>query len=228
MSYIGPSHHHPEIARFLGSIPTDAALETLTATVTAAWDRLSDLSRRRDAHAEELQALDSRPIFDASAKEQEATINRRMVLDGLLRAFPAQFARDQRAFARATLAWLARVRQLALDEAQRAQEALDPIEADARAGQTALSMAERAKEARQLTEDEYREHVAAFEAQRIPLHAQAQPLIDQRNLAAMAAQVCEILAQQYGARLRLDEPTTWQDAVEQALQGRQTRALVPA
>jgi hypothetical protein len=206
--------------RFLATLPDDAELAQRTEAFAAADARLRDLYVKRDAYQAELDTLDGGALFDASAKEQAAIIQRRMLLVGLLAAMPAQLSAAMRARTLANLAWLQRVRQLARAQLQQAQGEVDGFMERRGALHKELNRIEE----RWLSPAEASEQTAAVMAQMQANATAALPAQSARGQAQMVVEVCEILSRQYGEQVRLDRRHTWDEAASRA--GRPSTASI--
>ena len=193
---------HPELCGFLATIPPDAEEQRLAAAFRGIDEQLTARRGREAACQQEIAAIDAE-FVDASAKQQEAMITRRMRLAAELQTLPAQLDVVTRRRVPAHLAWLRRVRALALGEAARAEAALDAPIATSHQLQVELWRDE-ARLAWQplLSVDE---RAAKIEQAR-GLTAAMQPARDRLQRAQLVAEICQILA---GEKTNLDAPSTW-------------------
>ena len=216
MGYIGKNDmEHPAFAPFVATLE-DVELQHLSEAYAAADDRLRGLQGRRDTAQQEITAIDT-SLFDLSAKQQEAALDRRVRLQASIDTLPAHLAEAQRRLVLANLAWLSRLHALAWSEAQRAQDELEPVYDAARDDRKAMDRAERAKMSREVSQQEWQEQQLAHRTRQQERHAQTDPARQRRAQAQEAAKVCEIRAHRFGEQVRLESPHTWDEAAAQAV-----------
>ncbi|HZG68963.1 MAG TPA: hypothetical protein VEZ12_19660, partial [Herpetosiphonaceae bacterium] len=134
---------HPSLAPFIATID-DAELVRLTEAYAAADAHVRGLEARRDAAQQEIAAIDAQ-IGELPAPAMDKALTQRGRLSGLLAGLPTALARTRRERVLANLAWLRRVRELALAEAERLHAEIDPIMARAHEDRKAINDRELAK-----------------------------------------------------------------------------------
>ena len=223
MGYIGKSdREHPSLAPYVATMD-DAELTRLTEVYQAADEHIRALEARRDAARQEIAAIDEQ-IGELPAPAMDKALTQRARLSGLLDGLPTALAKAQRERVLANLAWLRRVRELALAEAERVHAEIDPIMEQARADRKAINARELAKLSREITEEQLAEEHAAYRTRQAERNAQTEAARGRLVRADEVVSVCEIRAQQqYGDAVRLTQPSTWEVAAAPAV-----RSLVPA
>ncbi len=204
---------HQELCGFLATIPPDADEQRLADALRTVEAQLSALRSRESAASKEIASIDAE-LVDASAKQQDQLLTRRAHLVGEIQSLPTQIAIVTRRYVAAHLAWLARVRQLAQAEADRASAEVEPINEQARDEAKDLAKVERQKEVGYVSPQDFAERQALVYAHRRELHEQSQPARDQLSRARLVAEVCEIQARRYGEKVALAAPYTWEDAAQ--------------
>ncbi len=201
---------HPTLAPFVATV-NDAELTRLTEAYTAADAHVRGLEARRDAAGQEIAAIDEQ-IGNLDAPATDKALTQRGRLSGLLAGLPTALDRTRRERVLAHLAWLQRVRVVALAEAQRARDEIEPTMTAARDDRQQVNRAELAKLSREITEADLAEQQAAFRARQEERHAQTEAARGRLARAEEVVSVCEIRAQQYGDEVRLAHPSTWEHA----------------
>ncbi len=225
MGYIGKSDlEHPSLAPYVAGVD-DAELARLTEAYQAADQHIRALEARRDAARQEIAAIDE-AIGELPAPAMDKALTQRARLSGLLAGLPTALGKAQRDRVLANLAWLQRVRDVALAEAERLHAELDPIMDQARDDQKHMGRAELAKEARQITEADLAEQYAAFTTRQAERRAQTEAARSRLARAEEVVSVCEIRAQQYGETVQLASRASWEVAAA-ARAAAPMRGLVP-
>jgi hypothetical protein len=201
----------PDVVTFLASVPADDELARLTETYTAAMAHVTTLQARTDAARQDIARIDERLM--AAPEEQSKLLTQRSQQMAALEVYPAQLVEAIRRRGLAHLYWLARLREVALAEATRADEAITPHMT------TIISMRKR------LDRDDA--HGAGYrqigEGERATLAEQRAATIaemshDQQQLqrAQEVAAVAQGRAQMvYGEGIALEQPALWTAALEQ-------------
>jgi len=208
----------PDVVTFLASVPADDELARLTDIYSAAMAHVTTLQDRTAVAREELARIDARLM--SAPEEQSKLLTQRSQQMAALEYFPAALVEAVRRRGLAHLYWLARLREVALAEATRADEAIKPHVA------TVIAMR------RRLDRDDA--HGSGYrqigESERATLAQQRAATIgemshDQQQLqrAQEVAAVAQGRAQQmYGELIDLEKPGGWSYAIEQ-----RTRQLHP-
>ncbi len=201
----------PEFVTFLATIPHDAELAALGETYAAAMEKAATLQERTDADRAEMKALDA-SLIDAPSNMAKL-LSRRAELMQSLDVWPGVLAEAMRRRALCHLYYLAALRRVALAEAHRANDALEP----ARIAILPI--------ARRLRDDESRFYGAplltpdqrtALLAEVSAIHRRMQADRAALQLAQETVRIADARAQmRYGDGLKLEAPHTWADAMEQ-------------
>ncbi len=208
----------PDVVTFLASVPADDELARLTETYTAAMAHVTTLQARTDAARQEIARIDARLM--TVPDEQSKLLGKRAEWMQALEVYPAQLTEAMRRRGLAHLYWLARLREVALAEAARADEAIKPHVA------TVISMRKRLDRDdahgsgyRQIGESER----ATMGEQRAAIIAEMSHDQAQLQRAQEVAAVAQARAQMmYGELIDLEKPGGWSYAIEQ-----RTRQLHP-
>ncbi len=203
----------PEFVTFLATIPHDAELAALGETYAAAMEKATTLQERTDADRAELAALDA-TLIDAPSNMAKL-LSRRAELMQSLDVWPGVLAEAMRRRALCHLYYLAALRRVALAEAHRANDALEP----ARIAILPI--------ARRLRDDDSRRHGApiltpeqhtALRAELATIHATMEADRYALQLAQETVHLADARAQaRYGDGLKLEHPYGWSDAMEQRM-----------
>ena len=223
MGYIGKSDlEHRALAPFVASVD-DAELTRLTEVYQAADEHIRALEARRDAARQEIAAIDEE-IGNLDAPATDKALTQRGRLSGLLAGLQTALGKAQRKRVLANLAWLRRVRDVALAEAARLHAEIDPIMDQARDDRRAINARELAKLSREITEEQLAEEHAAYRTRQAERYAQTEAARSRLARTEEVVSVCDIRAQQqYGDAVRLTHSSTWEVAAAPTV-----RALVPA
>jgi|GEM_PF-4696527 len=201
----------PDFVTFLASVPADDKLARLTETYTAAMAHVVTLQARTDAARQEIARIDERLMM--APEEQSKLLGKRAEWMQALEVYPAQLAEAMRRRGLAHLYWLARLRAVALKEAERAADALAEPLATARAARKRLSRDDvNGAGSRNIGPGE-RE---AMEQQRVALKELVRDDQAQLQRAQEVAAVAQGRAQMmYGELIDLEKPGGWSYAIEQ-------------
>ncbi len=208
----------PDFVSFLASVPADDELARLTETYTAAMAHVVTLQARTDAARQEIARIDERLM--TAPDEQSKLLGKRAEWMQALEVYPAQFAEGMRRRGLAHLYWLARLRQVAQQEAERAADALAEPLATARAARRRVDRDDvNGTGFRNITPAE-RE---VMEQQRVAIKELVRDDQAQLQRAQEVAAVAQGRAQMmYGELIDLEKPGAWSYAIEQ-----RTRQLHP-
>lgn len=200
----------PEFTRFLSTVQDDE-LDRLGEVYGTAIATVADLQQRTDAAHQELVRIDEQLV--TSPTDQSKLLSKRAEWMQALEIFPAALVEAQRRRGLAHLYWLARLRDVALQEAARAEQAIAPHRA------TVISMRKRLDRDdasgagyRQIGESER----ATMAEQRAATIADMSHDREQQQRAHDVAAVAQARAQMtYGDGIRLEQPALWTAAIEQ-------------
>lgn len=210
----------PDVIAFLASVPADDELGRLTETYSAAMAHVTTLQDRTAVAREELARIDARLM--TSPEEQSKLLTQRAQQMQALEVYPAQLVEAIRRRGLAHLYWLARLREVALAEAARADEATKPHIASIVAMRKRLDRDDaHGAGYRQIGEHEratMAEQRAATIAEMSHDHQQLQRAQEVAALAQGRAQMT------YGEGIDLSRPALWAEAIEQ--RARQTTPRV--
>jgi hypothetical protein len=208
----------PDVVTFLASVPADDELARLTETYTAAMTHVTNLQARTDAARQEIARIDERLV--TSPEEQSKLLGKRAEWMQALDVYPAQLTEAIRRRGLAHLYWLARLRAIALQEAERAADALAEPLATARGLRRRVDRDDvNGTGFRNITPAER----DAMEQQRVALKELVRDDQAQLQRAQEVAAVAQGRAQMmYGELIDLEKPGGWSYAIEQ-----RTRQLYP-
>ena len=207
-----------DVVTFLASVRADDELARLTETYTAAMAHVVTLQARTDTARQEIAGIDERLM--TAPDEQSKLLGKRAEWMQALEVYPAQLAEAMRRRGLAHLYWLARLRQVALQEAQRAADALAEPMATAHAQRKRLNRDDvNGAGSRNIGPAER----DAMEQQRVALKELVRDDQAQLQRAQEVAAVAQGRAQMmYGELIDLEKPGGWSYAIEQ-----RTRQLHP-
>jgi len=208
----------PDFVSFLASVPADDELARLTETYTAAMTHVVTLQARTDAARQEIARIDERLM--TAPDDQAKLLTQRAQQMQALDVYPAQLVEAIRRRGLAHLYWLARLRAVALKEAERAATALTEPLATARGLRRRVDRDDvNGTGFRNITPAER----DLMEQQRVAISALVRDDQQQLQKAQEVAAVAQARAQMiYGDTLTLDAPGLWAAAMEQ-----QTRKVTP-
>ena len=208
----------PDFVTFLASVPADDELARLTDTYATAMAHVVTLQARTDTARQEIARIDARLM--TAPDEQSKLLGKRAEWMQALEVYPAQLTEAMRRRGLAHLYWLARLRAVALQEAERAADALAEPMATARAQRKRLNRDDvNGAGSRNIGPGER----DAMEQQRVAIKELVRDDQAQLHRAQEVAAVAQGRAQMmYGELIDLEKPGGWSYAIEQ-----RTRQLYP-
>ncbi len=194
---------------FLATIPHDAELGALGETYAAAMEKSTTLKESTDADRAELAALDASLIDMPS--NMAKLLSRRAELMQSLDVWPGVLAEAQRRRSLAHLHYLAALRRAALQEAHRANDALEPHRIAMQPMSRRLSQNDTMAAGRYVLTDEQR---TAMLAELRTTHAAMAHDQAQLQLANDTVTFADARAQMaYGHTLKLAHEWTWAEGL---------------
>jgi len=201
----------PDFVTFLASVPADDELARLTDTYATAMAHVVTLQARTDTARQEIARIDARLM--TAPDEQSKLLGKRAEWMQALEVYPAQLTEAMRRRGLAHLYWLARLRAVALQEAERAADALAEPMATARAQRKRLNRDDvNGAGSRNIGPGER----DAMEQQRVAIKELVRDDQAQLHRAQEVAAVAQGRAQMmYGELIDLEKPGAWSYAIEQ-------------
>ena len=156
-----------------------------------------------------MQELDSTLPVEIDAHVVDRLLTRRARLQQIASATAGALVAAEHRLVLANLRFLARLRDVALSERDRAAAEWEPLNQAGLEGQRAIGRMNRQRQTRQLSDADYDTAAQQERDARRALAAQAEPLEARMQRADMAARVCALRAARFGKELRLESPSTW-------------------